>query len=63
MLDFIVNYGGSVAVGAVVLAVIVLIIVKCVKDRRAGKTSCGCDCTGCAGCGCCHKSENNNDAF
>ena len=59
MLEFITNYGGSIAVGAVVLAVIALIAVKCVKDRRAGKSSCGCDCAGC-GCGC-HKSENNND--
>ena len=51
MLDFITNYGGSIAVGAAVFAVIVLIIVKGVKDRRAGKSSCGCDCSQC-GCGC-----------
>lgn len=60
MLDFIVNYGGSTAVGAVVLAVIALIIGKLVKDRRAGKSSCGCDCGSC-GCGCGAKREKNNN--
>ena len=52
MLDFLTNYGGTIAVGAVVLAIIALIIVKRVKYRKAGKSSCGCDCAGCAGCGC-----------
>ena len=51
MFEFITNYGGSIAVGAVLLAIITLIIVKFVKDKRAGKSSCGCDCGSC-GCGC-----------
>ena len=64
MLDFITNYGGSIAVGAVVLAIIALIVMKLVKDKRAGKSSCGCDCGSCTGCACrCHKSKNNNDAY
>ena len=60
MLDFITNYGGSIAVGAVVLAIIALIVVKGVKDRSAGKSSCGCDCGSC-GCGCNAKHEKNNN--
>ena len=60
MLDFITNYGGSIAVGAVVLAIVALIIVKGIKDRRAGKSSCGCDCGSC-GCGCNAKREKNNN--
>ena len=51
MLEFITNYGGTIAVGAAVLAIIALIIVRFVKDRRAGRSSCGCDCASC-GCGC-----------
>lgn len=51
MLEFITNYGGTIAVGAAVLAVIALIVVKFVKDKRAGRSSCGCDCSSC-GCGC-----------
>ena len=62
MLDFITNYGGSIAVGAVVLAVIALIVVKLVKDRCAGKSSCGCDCSHC-GCGCkgAKRADNKNN--
>ena len=56
MLEFITNYGGSIAVGAAVLAVITLIIVKFVKDKRTGRSSCGCDC---GSCGCdCKKSDS-----
>ena len=51
MLEFITNYGGTIAVGAAVLAIIARIIVKFVKDRRAGRSSCGCDCASC-GCRC-----------
>lgn len=59
MLEFITNYGGSIAVGATVLAIIALAVVKLVKDRRAGKSSCGCDCGSCA-CGCHAKKRGEN---
>lgn len=50
MLEFLQNNWGSLAVGAVVLAVVVLIIVKMVKDRRAGKFTCGGNCGACGAC-------------
>lgn len=50
MLEFIVNYGGSIAVGAAVLAVVALIVAGFVKDRRAGGHSCGGDCGSCRNC-------------
>jgi hypothetical protein len=42
---------------AIVLAILVgavaLIIRKMIKDKKAGKSSCGCDCSTCGGaCGC-----------
>ena len=30
--------------------VVALVIIKSVKDKKKGKTSCGCDCTNCKGC-------------
>ena len=59
MLDFITNYGGSIAVGAAVLAIITLIVVKIVKDKRAGRSSCGCDCGSCS----CHCANKNDQTF
>ena len=58
MIEFVQQYLGSVLVGAGVLAVVALIIVKAVRDKRAGKSSCGCDC---ARCGCCHHAQNNDN--
>ena len=47
MLEFLQNNWGSFAVGAVVLAVIVLIVMKLVRDKKAGRYTCG------GNCGCC----------
>lgn len=50
MLGFLTANGGTIAVGAVLLAVVALIIAKLVKDRRAGKHCCGGDCSRCCNC-------------
>ncbi|MDE6728937.1 MAG: FeoB-associated Cys-rich membrane protein [Oscillospiraceae bacterium] len=51
MLGFITAYGGTIAVGLIVLAIVSLIIVNIVKNRRAGKHLCGGDCAHCRSCG------------
>ncbi len=51
MLEFLQNnWGGSFAVGAVVLAVIVLIVMKLVRDKKAGRYTCGGNCGSCGAC-------------
>ena len=40
-------------IAAVVLIVGLLIFVM-VRDKKAGKSSCGCSCASCASCGGCH---------
>lgn len=50
MLDFFASYGGTIIVGAIVLAVVALIVAKLVKDKRSGKHICGGDCANCHGC-------------
>lgn len=47
MLEFLQNNWGSFAVGAVVLAVIVLIVMKLVRDKKAGRYTCGGNCGSC----------------
>lgn len=42
---------GTLVIGAILLAVVALIVIRTVKDRRAGKTVCGGDCAHC-GCAC-----------
>lgn len=52
----------TVIVALVLIAVIVLIIRSMLKDRKAGKNSCGHKCSGCAMAGQCHsfKSKEKN---
>lgn len=47
---------GSVIVGVVLAAIIFFIIRKMIKDRKKGKSSCGCDCASCGGA--CHCKDN-----
>lgn len=60
MLEFFSNYGGSIVVGLIVLAVVVLIITKGIKDKRAGKFSCGGNCACCGACRGCSSNEHTS---
>lgn len=51
MLEFFTNYGGSIVVGLIVLAIVVLIIANGIKEKRAGHSSCGGNCAHCGMCG------------
>ncbi|MGN1423221.1 MAG: FeoB-associated Cys-rich membrane protein [Oscillospiraceae bacterium] len=55
MLEFLAENYGSIIVGAALIVIIALIIRKLVRDKRAGKCSCG-SCSacgkGCSGCSC-----------
>ncbi len=43
------EYIGTIIVGVILAAVVVLVIRKMVKDKKAGKGSCGCNCAECKG--------------
>ena len=44
----------NIVLTAVIVLVVALLIFVMVRDRRAGKSSCGCSCANCASCGGCH---------
>ncbi len=46
------KYIGSVVVGVILAAAVALVIIRMVKDKKAGKGSCGCNCPGCRGGSC-----------
>lgn len=54
---------GTVAVAALILAVVILITVRLISNRRKGRSSCSCGCSGCAMQKQCHKNKWNNTAF
>jgi len=39
------------------VAIVSLIVMKGIKDKKAGKSSCGCNCSGCAMSGECHSHD------
>lgn len=55
MLAWITGNIGTILISAVLLLVVVLIIRKLVKDKKKGKSSCGCNCAHCAMSGSCHQ--------
>ena len=44
MLDFFVNNWGTLLAGVIVLAVVILVIVKLIRDTKNCKKACVCDC-------------------
>ncbi len=57
MLQWLANYWVTLTIALVLAAVVTLIVVKLVKDRKRGKTSCGCNCAHCAMAGSCHSNK------
>lgn len=41
---------GTLIVSMILAGIVIAIIVTLIKRHKAGKTSCGCDCTNCSGC-------------
>ena len=54
MLTYITQHGGEIVVCLVLVAIVSAIILRMVKDRRAGKSGRGCNCGGCPNAGACH---------
>lgn len=48
----------TIIVGAIVAAIFIAVIVKMIKDKKAGKSSCSCGCAGCPMSGSCHNKSN-----
>ena len=55
MLEWIVNNLSTIVISFVLLAVVTLIVIKTVADKRNGKATCGCGCQNCAMKDSCHK--------
>lgn len=51
MIEFFRENGATIIVAAVMLLLITLVVIKMIRDKKSGKSSCGCDCGSC-GCNC-----------
>ncbi len=47
----------TIIVLLIVIAVVVLVIMQMRKDKKAGKSTCGCKCAGCPNASLCHSAN------
>ncbi|MDR0812387.1 MAG: FeoB-associated Cys-rich membrane protein [Oscillospiraceae bacterium] len=47
-MSFLAENIGTIVIGLVVAAIVAAIIIKTVRDKRAGRSSCSCGCSGCS---------------
>ena len=58
---FLVENAATMVVCLLLLAAVAAVIVHMVKNRKAGKTSCGCNCGGCPMKNGCEKQQKKKD--
>ena len=52
----------TILIGLGVLAIVALVIVKLIKDKKKGKHTCGGGCAGCPNSSACHKRDGGKRA-
>lgn len=52
----------SILIALGLALIVTAIVVKMIRDKKRGKSSCGCGCAGCAFSGSCHSAAGKNDA-
>ena len=60
MLEWLTANIATIVICACLLAVVVLIIRKMIKDKKQGKSSCGCSCGSCPMSGSCHSKNTES---
>ncbi len=57
MLNWLIQNIATIIISLVLAVICALIILKMRKDKKEGKTSCGCGCENCAMSGSCHPQK------
>lgn len=57
MLAWIMENLATILISAVLVVIVAAVIAGMVRDKKKGKSSCGCGCSGCAMNGACHRKK------
>ena len=57
MFDWIAQNLGTLLISAVLIAIVTSITISLIRQKKRGKSSCGCNCAHCALHGQCHKQQ------
>ena len=55
MIGWLVSNISTIIIALIIGAIVAAVIVKMVRDKKRGLSSCGCNCSACAMNGACHK--------
>lgn len=59
-MEWIIANMGSIIVVLALAAIVTAIIVNMIRNKKKGKSSCGCGCDGCAFSGSCHSASTDS---
>lgn len=59
MAEFLSENLATIIVSLILTAALILVVRKLYKDKKAGKSSCGCNCSGCPNSSVCHSKNRN----
>ncbi len=57
MLEWLAANAATIIIAALLAAIVALAVIKLIKDRKKGISSCGCKCGSCPISGACHKKK------
>lgn len=57
MLEWIANNWATLVIGIVLAAIVTIIVIHMIREKKEGKSSCGCGCANCPMSGSCHTKE------
>jgi hypothetical protein len=57
MIEFLSNNLATIVVGLILLAIVIAIVYSMVKNKKNGKSNCGCGCEHCASSAVCHGTK------
>lgn len=60
MIELIRENLATIIVSLILTAVIILVVRKMYRDKKAGKSACGCKCSGCPDSSVCHGGKKND---
>ena len=61
MLEFIKDNVGTIVISLILIGIFALIIKSMIREKKKGKSSCGCNCAHCAMTGACHTSKTKDN--
>jgi len=57
MIEFLTQNLANILIIGILILIVCAIIAQQIKNKKSGKTSCGCGCSGCAMSSVCHKDR------